>query len=144
MKDKKMKYIICGILVIIGLGIGYFLFSLNDNLVKLDYSELIKKIDNKEDFVLCISRTTCSHCDAYKPKLRKIANKYDIKIYYTDVDLYDINDLEDFSSKISFDGSTPITLFIKNGEETTTATRIEGNVSTDKIIDKLKKNGYIK
>ncbi len=81
MKDKKMKYIICGILVIIGLGIGYFLFSLNDNLVKLDYSELIKKIDNKEDFVLCISRTTCSHCDAYKPKLRKIANKYDIKIY---------------------------------------------------------------
>ena len=48
MKDKKMEYIICGILVIIGLGIGYFLFSLNDNLVKLDYSELIKKIDNKE------------------------------------------------------------------------------------------------
>ena len=144
MKDKKMKYIICGILVIIGLGIGYFLFSLNDNLVKLDYSELIRKIDNKEDFVLCISRTTCSHCDAYKPKLRKIANKYDIKIYYTDVDLYDINDLEDFSSKISFDGSTPITLFIKNGKETTTATRIGGNVSTDKIIDKLKKNGFIK
>ena len=36
-----------------------------------------------------------------------------------------------------------ISKFIKNGEEKTTATRIEGDVSTDKIIDKLKKNGFI-
>lgn len=131
------------LIVILGIIIGYFLFSMNDNLIKLSYDEIMEKIDNKESFILCISRTTCSHCNVYKPKLRKVANKYDIKIYYTDVDKYSKNDLKDFNSKISFDGGTPTTLFIKDGKEKTTATRIEGDVSIEKIVDKLKKNGFI-
>ena len=140
---KKKIYILIICLIIVGIIIGFFLYSKNDNLIKLNYKEIIEKIDNNESFVLCISRTTCSHCNVYKPKLRKIANNYGIKIYYTDVDKYDEEDLKNFNSRISFDGSTPITLFIKNGEEKTTATRIEGDVSVEKIIDKLKKNGFI-
>lgn len=143
MKKKKYLLIAFILIVILGIIIGYFLFSMNDNLVRLSYDEIMEKIDNKESFILCISRTTCSHCNVYKPKLRKVANKYDIKIYYTDVDKYSKNDLKDFNSKISFDGGTPTTLFIKNGEEKTTATRIEGDVSIEKIVDKLKKNGFI-
>ena len=143
MKKKKFLLIVSILIVILGIIIGYFLFSMNDNLIKLSYDEIMEKIDNKESFILCISRTTCSHCNVYKPKLRKVANKYDIKIYYTDVDKYSKNDLKDFNSKISFDGGTPTTLFIKDGEEKTTATRIEGDVSIEKIVDKLKKNGFI-
>ena len=143
MKKKKYLLIASILIVILGIIIGYFLFSMNDNLVRLSYDEIMEKIDNKESFILCISRTTCSHCNVYKPKLRKVANKYDIKIYYTDVDKYSKNDLKDFNSKISFDGGTPTTLFIKNGEEKTTATRIEGDVSIEKIVDKLKMNGFI-
>lgn len=144
MKNKKKNIIICIILLIIGFSIGYFIFILNNNLIKLNYNEIIEKLDNKENFVLCISRTTCIHCNNYKPKLKKVANKYNIKIYYTDVDKFTKKELEDFSSKISFDGSTPVTIFIKDGEEKTTATRIEGDVSVNKIIDKLKKNSFIK
>ena len=143
MKKKKYLLIASILIVILGIIIGYFLFSMNDNLVRLSYDEIMEKIDNKESFTLCISRTTCSHCNVYKPKLRKVANKYDIKIYYTDVDKYSKNDLKDFNSKISFDGGTPTTLFIKDGKEKTTATRIEGDVSIEKIVDKLKKNGFI-
>ena len=143
MKNKKKNIIICIILLIIGFSIGYSIFILNNNLIKLNYNEITEKLDNKESFILCISRTTCIHCNNYKPKLKKVANKYNIKIYYTNVDKYTKKELEDFSSRISFDGSTPGTIFIKNGEEKTTATRIEGDVSTDKIIDKLKKNGFI-
>ena len=143
MRKKKYLLIASMLIVILGIIIGYFLFSMNDNLIKLSYDEIMEKIDNKESFILCISRTTCSHCNVYKPKLRKVANKYDIKIYYTDVDKYSKNDLKDFNSKISFDGGTPTTLFIKDGEEKTTATRIEGDVSIEKIVDKLKKNGFI-
>ena len=143
MKKKKYLLIASILIVILGIIIGYFLFSMNDNLVRLSYDEIMEKIDNKESFILCISRTTCSHCNVYKPKLRKVANKYDIKIYYTDVDKYSKNDLKDFNSKISFDGGTPTTLFIKDGKEKTTATRIEGDVSIEKIFDKLKKNGFI-
>lgn len=143
MRKKKYLLIASMLIVILGIIIGYFLFSMNDNLIKLSYDEIMEKIDNKESFILCISRTTCSHCNVYKPKLRKVANKYDIKIYYTDVDKYSKNDLKDFNSKISFDGGTPTTLFIKDGKEKTTATRIEGDVSIEKIVDKLKKNGFI-
>ncbi len=143
MKKKKYLLIASILIVILGIIIGYFLFSMNDNLVRLSYDEIMEKIDNKESFILCISRTTCSHCNVYKPKLRKVANKYDIKIYYTDVDKYSKNDLKDFNSKISFDGGTPTTLFIKDGKEKTTATRIEGDISIEKIVDKLKKNGFI-
>ena len=143
MKKKKYLLIASILIVILGIIIGYFLFSMNDNLVRLSYDEIMEKIDNKESFILCISRTTCSHCNVYKPKLRKVANKYDIKICYTDVDKYSKNDLKDFNSKISFDGGTPTTLFIKDGKEKTTATRIEGDVSIEKIADKLKKNGFI-
>lgn len=143
MEKKKYLLIASILIVILGIIIGYFLFSMNDNLVRLSYDEIMEKIDNKESFILCISRTTCSHCNVYKPKLRKVANKYDIKIYYTDVDKYSKNDLKDFNSKISFDGGTPTTLFIKDGKEKTTATRIEGDISIEKIVDKLKKNGFI-
>ena len=131
MKNKK-NIIMIIVICLLGVGIGYLLFNSSDNgLVELNYNELTTKIENKEDFVVCISRTTCSHCNDYKPKLRKVANKYKINIYYTDIDKYNKTDLEKF------------TIFIKNGEEKTTATRIEGDVSTDKIIDKLKKNGFI-
>lgn len=140
---NKIYIIVIIIIVFIGVGIGYLLFNNNDNLIELNYNELATKIDNKENFVVCISRTTCSHCNNYKPKLKKVANEYKINIYYTDIDKYTKTDLEKFNNLISFDGGTPVTIFIKNGEEKTTATRIEGDVSTDKIIDKLKKNGFI-
>lgn len=141
---KNKKYIISiACIGLIGILVGYALFYNNSNLIKLNYNEIENKINNKDSFILCISRTTCSHCDNYKPKLSKIANKYNIKIYYTDIDTYDETEEKKFNTIISFDGSTPTTLFIKNGEEKTTATRIEGNVSTEKIIDKLKKNGFI-
>lgn len=145
MKSKTFKLIL-GILIIIFVGIiiGYFIFNKNNNLIKLDYKDIVNKIDNKESFVLCVSRTTCSHCQSYKPKLQKVANKYNIKIYYTDIDTYNKDELNDFNSRITFDGGTSVTLFIKNGEEKTTATRIIGDVSSEKIIDKLKKNDFIK
>ena len=60
------------------------------------------------------------------------------------VEKYNKDELNDFNSRITFDGGTPVTLFIKNGEEKTTATRIIGDVSSEKIIDKLKKNDFIK
>ena len=52
--------------------------------------------------------------------------------------------MEKINKLISFDGGTPVTIFIKNGEEKTTATRIEGDISIERTIDKFKKNGFIK
>lgn len=130
--------IVITILIILFLAIGK---SKEGNLLELNLNNLKEKMENKETFVLCISKTTCSHCNDYKPKLKSIANEYNIDIYYIDVDKYNE---EEFSNLISFDGSTPTTIFIKNGDEETTSNRINGDVSKSKIIDKLKSNDFIK
>ena len=94
MKDKKKKIIviIASILVVAGIIIYCFIHSYDSNLIEINYNDLKEKIDNKEDFVLCVSRTTCIHCQDYKPKLKKVGYKYKIDIYYIDVDL--LNDDE--------------------------------------------------
>lgn len=142
---KKKNYLILGIVLLVLIVIGIILSTSNNNsnLIELSYNEILEKVNNKEDFVLCVSASECSHCMSYKPKLKKVSNKYNIKIYYVDVDTLTKEDYSEFKDKFSFDGSTPVTIFFKEGEEKTTATRIEGDVSTDRIISKLKKNGFI-
>lgn len=142
MKKTNNIILICAIvitiLIVLFLAIGK---AKEGYLLELNLNKLKEKIENKETFVLCISKTTCSHCNDFKPKLKSIASEYNIDIYYIDVDKYDE---EEFSNLISFDGSTPTTIFIKNGDEETTSNRINGDVSKRKIIDKLKSNDFIK
>lgn len=145
MKNKKWIYIIIIIIILLLLlFLGYKLFFEKNRFVLLNYNEIIDKVNNKDSFVLCVTATDCIHCQDYKPKLKSIANKYNIDIFYTDVDTFSEEDYEKFKTEFSFDGSTPTTIFFNDGEEKTTATRIEGNVSTEKVINKLKKNGFIK
>lgn len=144
MKEKKIF-----ILALITLFILILILIYNNNnnksrLYELTTNEVIEKINNKDSFILCISATYCSHCNSYKPKLKEISKKYKIDIYYIDYDKYTDNEIEEFKNYISFDGSTPVTLFINEGEEKTTVNRINGNVSEKKIIEKFKNNGFIK
>ena len=135
-KNKIYLYLLIGVLVLVVIFFSYQMFFKKSNLKSLAYEEINEKIDNKDSFVLCLTSTKCSHCNVY--------NKYDITIYYADVDTFDKEDYNKLKSEFSFDGSTPTTIFINDGEEETTATRINGDISTDKIINKLKKNGFIK
>ena len=143
MKKKKNLIIISIIAIFIILGILYYINFKNNNLIKLNYDEVIEKVNNKENFILCISASKCIHCQEYKPKLKKISNTYDITIYYVNIDEFKDEEYENFEKEFSFDGGTPTTIFFKNGEEKTTASRIEGNEKIEKIINKLKSNGFI-
>lgn len=111
-------------------------------LKEIKYEVLIDKIENKEDMIILISQTTCGHCTSYKPKLEDIANKYKIDIYYIDVDLLTDEENMELDKYINY-SSTPTTVFLKNGEEKSAATRINGNASREKIEKKLKSNGFI-
>ena len=84
---NKKNNIILTIALILFIGLIIFLVINHEEvktgtLEELTYKEVQEKIDNKEDFVITLSQTTCSHCEMYKPKLKKVANKYDILIYY--------------------------------------------------------------
>ena len=109
---------------------------------EIEYKTLVEKIENKEDVIILISQTTCGHCASYKPKLEDMANKHKLSVYYIDVDLLSDDEQVELKSFINFDG-TPTTVFLKNGEETSVATRINGDASRNKIEKKLKSNGFI-
>ncbi len=113
------------------------------NLVELTYDEFSSMIDNEESFVLCISRTTCSHCATYKPKLEEVAQENGIDLYFIDIDKYSEEEQDEFEKILNFNDTTPTTVFLKEGKETTTSNRLVGDVSTSKIVDKLKSNGFI-
>lgn len=142
LKKKVMILVSICVVILVGAIIGDKIMS-KSYLNNIKVNTLVQKIKNKEDLVLLISQTTCSHCANYKPKLEKVANKYKIDVYYIDVDLLTDEEVKTFESYISFDGSTPVTIFLKNGEETTVANRINGDASTEKIEKKLKSNGFI-
>lgn len=143
MKAKKRAIILGSICLIILVGAFIADRILSKSYFKeLKYDEVIEKIKNKDSFVLLISQTTCTHCISYKPKLEEVANKYKINIYYIESNLLNDEERDKFTSYINF-SSTPVTVFIKNGEETTVANRINGDASKDKLEKKLKSNGFI-
>lgn len=145
MNKSKKNAIILGIICLVIL-IGAFTLDrlLSKSYLKeIKYSEVMEKVDNKESFILLLSQTTCTHCMDFKPKLKNIANKYKITVYYLETDLLSEEEENKLKEHFSFRG-TPQTLFVVDGEEKTAATRIDGDVSEDKIISKFKSNGYIK
>ena len=100
---KKKNYLIIGgiilIMAIIGCIIWYSIHMDNKNFIKLSYNDVLEKVNNNESFILCVSASKCTHCKSYKPKLKKISNDYNIKIYYTDIDKFSDEDYTEFKNK---------------------------------------------
>lgn len=146
MKKGKKNIFIIAIILLILIIFGLFLFRFinRGELIELTASEVIYKIENKESFVLCMSSTKCDHCASYKPKLERVSKKYNLDTYYIDINLYSEEELNNLKKYISVSKSTPTTALIKNGEEGTASSRIIGNASSEQIVEKLKKNGFIK
>lgn len=149
---KKKVLIGVGIAIIL-LAVGLLVYAgivLNNNRLKeekyfkeLSISELQEKIDSKESFILVISQTTCSHCAEYKPRIKKVLAKYEITGYYIEKDLLNEEETTQLNNIANISG-TPATIFITDGEEKSSSTRISGARSTDVIISRLKAMGYIK
>lgn len=144
LKNKIIILVSACLVILAGVFLVDYIIS-KSYLNKISYNDVIEKIEDKESFILLISQTTCTHCMSYKPKLEEIANKHKIEIYYIDVDLLSDEDFDKLDSYLNFaDAGTPVTLFVKNGEETSAATRITGDASSEKIEKKLKSNGFLK
>jgi hypothetical protein len=59
-----------------------------------------------------------------------------------ETDLLSEEKYTELKTMFNFNG-TPTTVFVIDGEEKTAANRINGDVSEEKIISKLKSNGFI-
>ena len=74
--------------------------------------------------------------------VNKVSKKYKLYTYYIEVNLLNDEERQGLKNIISYDG-TPTTVFIFDGTEKTAANRLDGSVSEEKIIAKLKSNGFI-
>lgn len=148
---KKKVMIFTGIAIIIA-AFGLLIYAMittatinaekDKMLIQLKYSELEKKIEKKDSFILVITQKKCSHCAEYKPILKDVLYEYNIKAY--EIDQTTLSQTEKGKLKdIANISGTPTTVFIHEGAEIATATRIHGSTSKDKIISRFKAMGYI-
>ena len=135
---KKVKYY-----VLLFISIVLLTSCGSSNLKSISYSELNKKLDNKETFFFIVTRDGCSHCEDYIPKVEEVLDEYDIVGYNLNYSDLSEEDDEEFYNKYGI-SATPTTVFIKDGKEVSILQRIEGDVSKEKLITKLKNNNYIK
>ena len=145
---RKKKNIILGVLVciliILMCTLLYIIGKKSDfkSIEDINLTTLKTKIDNKEKFVLVITQTGCSHCMAYLPILEEIGKDYKLTFY--DLNMTNLSDEEiiEFKKLVRISG-TPTTIFYTDGEEQSTTTRLVGEKTKDKIINRLKSEGYI-
>ena len=145
---RKKKNIILGvlicILIILICTLLYIIGKKSDfkSIEDINLTTLKTKINNKEKFVLVITQTGCSHCMAYLPILEEIGKDYKLTFY--DLNMTNLSDEEkvEFNKLVRISG-TPTTIFYTDGEEQSTTTRLVGEKTKDKIINRLKSEGYI-
>lgn len=134
-KYLKLGIILCFILILTGCGKSY--------MKEISYQEYKKLIENKETFILEIMRTDCTACKSFKPKITQVAEDYKIEIKYINTDHLSKEETDELYQVTGISG-TPTVIFYHEGNEETIASRINGSVSVDKIISKLKVSGFIK
>lgn len=148
----KKKQIITGIvliLIVVGLCFGIFMLAKymekkeeSPYFIELTGTELQKKVENKESFILVVTRSGCEYCEMYKPTFRETVEEYKLKTYYINFATFNKKETEFYRKNFNVP-TTPQTLFINGGEETTVQNRIVGNVPKYKIVERLESLGYI-
>ena len=109
---------------------------------KLSYTEYQEKIDNDEEFVFIVERTTCSHCQNFMPVAEKFAKDNNVPMYYIDTDEMEQSDwskLEKsntFFKKNSGNWGTPTTIVLAGSESVDT---IEGETDSASLLKLYKK-----
>ena len=134
---KKLLFVIIGVLLFLVTGCGEKEYH------EVTIDDLTKMVEAKESFVLVIGSETCSACESFKPTMERIITKYNIRINY--INVYPLNE-EEKAKLLSYVyyNSTPTTVYFEDGKVTETHNRLTGAVTYDKVVESLKKNGYIK
>jgi len=110
------------------------------HLIDIDYNKFTELIKGNDKSVVMVGRPTCSHCVSFKPVITKVANDYEVDIYYlnTDeiIDEDDFNDLWDFIEA----SGTPTTVIV-GGDKL--ISRQEGEMTREQLVNWLGENGVI-
>lgn len=132
-------------MILLGTILYFTLKPKENNLIEIDGTELLKKLENKETFILVFTQTGCVHCSEYKPILNRVLTENNIKAYEINRNNLEKEE-ETIKNKVNelFNiNGTPMTLFINDGEEKTTINRISGSTNYTNLKNILKERGFI-
>ena len=150
MTRKKKNIIISAVIIVLTVIICAAIWFIGKGFNKTEYpyiheltfNELESKLNNQDSFVLIITQTGCSHCEAYLPVVQNVSNKYKVDFYV--LNRTNISDEERTKLKnIANISGTPTTLFYTSGEEKSALTRLVGQATEYRLVEKLTSEGYI-
>lgn len=150
MTRKKKNIIISAVIIVLTVIICAAIWFIGKGFNKTEYpyiheltfNELESKLNNQDSFVLIITQTGCSHCEAYLPIVQNVSNKYKVDFYV--LNRTNISDEERTKLKnIANISGTPTTLFYTSGEEKSALNRLVGQATEYRLVEKLTSEGYI-
>lgn len=144
---KKIGLIILSIGILFFTGCGNSLYdkykAVNKGNYKtyqnITYDEYVKKIDDKDTFILFIWQTGCSHCEDFEPKLNEIIKYYGLEIYGLNLKDLDEEQYAKLKNK-TFVTGTPATVYFKDGAY---ESKLVGDKSEEEIIKFLVDSNYL-
>lgn len=80
----------------------------------ISLSEVEKKIQQEEDFLLYVGRPTCPHCRAFAPRLEEAIQTTQVNVYYLNTDEEDAENIQNFASSASIQ-TVPHLAYYKEG-----------------------------
>ena len=110
---------------------------------EISFNELEKMLKEKQSFILLIGRDDCSACQAYKPTIEKVIQDYKLDVKYININTLSDDENAELLSNFYITG-TPQTVFVVKGKEKDRYTRVNGSQKYSKVVEIMKKNGYIK
>lgn len=113
-----------------------------DGYHEISYNEFSDLVKNKESFPLVVGSSTCSACASYKPIMESFIKKYNVDVRYIDLSKLGEDEKNMILSDLNIQ-STPTTLFIELGKQTSVYYRLVGAESLSNIINSFKRMGYI-
>ena len=152
MKMKKKTIVIIAIAAFVVLFIGLlFLIDTSGSKSKKETGDVPSAFDwlaetqKQDEYVITVlALTTCQYCQAYKPIITKVAEDYDLKLFFYEVDSLGTTESEILTSSYElkdYEGYVPFTFVLQNGEVIGDNT---GYMDEDGTIEFLRTVGVIK
>ncbi len=132
------------VLLILAISLCFFMTGCRKytTYTEVSLSEFQTKLDNKDSFVIVMGSATCSACAEYKVTMEEVIKDKQVEIFYIDLNKLSQEEHAKVYSKYVIK-STPTTIFIQDGVETSTYNRIVGTAGYSAIVNSLKNYGYL-
>lgn len=109
------------------------------NIHEITVSDLDKMIDDKEDFILLVSQTSCSHCISFKPILNEALKQEKIIGYELDVQKISTSEKREIFDKLDVSGTPTTQIYIDGKRQFGRIIGVDTKANVIEFVKKFKR-----